>query len=127
MRIIGLDIGRGIAVACVLDGFPINIQACYKQLKKDKQFFNLKTDCVGVAKFLSLNPNGIVLEPTGHWYSHFWVTLAIRNDIKVFWVGHCDLDSIRNSYGFTNKRDEEDALCLAAIYFDDRFMPRSRQ
>ena len=32
------------------------------------------------------------------------------------------MDKQRGSYGFTNKRDEEDALCLAACYFDDRFI-----
>jgi hypothetical protein len=122
MRIIGLDIGRGVAVACVLDGFPDNIQAHYKRLKKEKQFLKLTTDSSGVDKFLALNPDGIVLEPTGHWYSHFWVTLARKHDIRVFWMGHCDLDKQRGSYGFTNKRDEEDALCLTASYFDDRFI-----
>ncbi len=125
MRIIGLDIGRGVAVACLLDSFPTNIQAYYKQLKKNKQFYKLTTDTSGARLFLSLKPNGIVLEPTGSWYSQFWVTLAKQQDIEIYWVGHSDLDKQRGSYGFTNKRDEEDALCLAATYFDDRFIHES--
>ncbi len=122
MKIIGLDIGRGAAFACLLENFPVNIQQHYKKLKREKQFYKLTTSQSEVDKFLSLNPDGIVLEPTGHWYSHFWVTVAKAHNIDIYWVGHSDLDKQRGSYGFTNKRDEEDALCLAACYFDDRFI-----
>ena len=127
MRIIGLDIGRGGAVACCLDSFPVNIQAHYKQLKKQKQFYNLTTDRSGAKLFLSLQPSGIVLEPTGSWYAQFWVTLARQHHIEIYWIGHSDLDKQRGSYGFTNKRDTEDALCLAACYFDERFIDESGQ
>ena len=122
MNIIGLDIGRGSAVLCCLDRFPVNIQQHYKKLKNSQQFYKIKTDAAGVNKLLSLKPDAIVLEPTGHWYSHFWVSVAKAHHIKIYWIGHCDLDKQRGSYGFTNKRDEEDALCLAASYFDDRFI-----
>lgn len=84
--------------------------------------YKVLCDRHGVDKLLSLNPTGIVLEPTGHWYSQFWVTLAQKHSIAIYWVGHNDLDKVRGSYGFTNKRDEEDALCLACCYFDDRFV-----
>jgi hypothetical protein len=50
--------------------------------------------------------------------------VAIEHRIQVFWVGHADLDKQRGSYGFKNKRDEEDALCLAATYFNNRFIDR---
>lgn len=121
-RTIGLDVGRGSAVLCCLDGFPSNIQQYYKQLRNQKEFH--KVDCcgAGVEKLLSLKADGIVLEPTGHWYSQFWVTVAKKHDIKIYWIGHNDLDKQRGHYGFTNKRDEEDALCLAASYFDDQFI-----
>lgn len=122
MKIIGLDIGRGSAVLCCLDELPANIKKYYKNLKNSKGFLKLPTTKHGLEKFLALKPDGIVLEPTGHWYSHFWVTAARANNIKVYWLGHCDLDSQRKYYGFPNKRDEEDALCLAASYFDNRLM-----
>ena len=122
MRIVGLDVGRGAAVAIVLDSFPVNITRFYKLAVKQKCFYKLITSASGVAKLLSLSPDGIVLEPSGHWYAHFWVKVACIHNIKIFWVGHSDLDKLRGSYGFTNKRDTEDALCLAAIYFDDRFI-----
>jgi hypothetical protein len=121
-RIIGLDVGRGSAVLCCLDKFPGNIQQHYKQLKNTKQFYQVDCSRAGVDKLLSLEPTGIVLEPTGHWYSQFWVTVADKHGIPIYWIGHNDLDKQRGSYGFTNKRDEEDALCLAASYFDDRFI-----
>ncbi|MGK7898217.1 MAG: hypothetical protein AB4372_32520 [Xenococcus sp. (in: cyanobacteria)] len=122
MKILGLDIGRGSAVACLLDSFPVNIQKHYKKLKRDKEFYKLTTDSKGLKNFLELKPDAIILEPTGHWYSHFWVNVANKNSIQIYWVGHSDLDKQRGSYGFTNKRDEEDALCLAASYFDGRFI-----
>jgi transposase len=121
-RIIGLDVGRGSAVLCCLDKFPDNIQQYYRSLRQEKKFYKVNCDRFGVETLLSLKPTGIVLEPTGHWYSQFWVTVAQKHDINIYWIGHNDLDKQRGSYGFTNKRDEEDALCLACCYFDDRFI-----
>ena len=120
MRIVGLDVGNNCAVCCCLESFPQNIQQYFR--KHRKEFWKLKCDRDGVNKLLSYFPDGIVLEPSGHWYAHFWFKVAVENNIKVFWIGHCDLDAVRRSYGFTNKRDDEDALCLAAVYFDERFI-----
>lgn len=122
MRVVGLDIGRGGAVACVLNSFPPNIQKHYKHLVNCKGFVKLPTSRSGVETLLNLSPDAIVLEPTGHWYSHFWARVAQNHQIKTYWVGHSDLDKQRGCYGFVNKRDTEDALCLAALYFDDRFV-----
>lgn len=74
MRIIGLDVGRSSAVLCCLEFFPDNIQQHYRKLRKEKRFYKVNCDRVGADLLLSLQPNGIVLEPSGHWYSHFWVT-----------------------------------------------------
>ncbi len=122
MRIVGLDVGRGSAVLCCLDKFPVNIQQHYKKLVRAHSFIKVNCDGAGVDKLLHLKSDAIVLEPTGHWYAHFWVTVAKQNNIEVFWISHTDLDKLRGSYGFTNKRDSEDALTLAASYFDDRFV-----
>ncbi|BAU65675.1 hypothetical protein STA3757_30640 [Stanieria sp. NIES-3757] len=121
-KIIGLDVGQGYAVACLLDHFPVNIQQHFKQLQKNRQFIKLKCDRASVEKLLSLQPDVIVLEPSGFWYSAFWARVAEVHHVEVFWIGHADLSHTRGSYGFTNKRDDEDALCLAATYFDDRFI-----
>jgi len=122
MRIIGLDVGRGSAVLCCLDELPSNIQQHYKKLRRSREFIKLKCDGASVDKLLALAPDAIVLEPTGHWYSHFWATVARQNKIATLWMGHVDLDGQRKSFGFVNKRDEEDALCLAASYFDRNFI-----
>jgi len=120
MKIIGLDVGKNYAVSCCLDEFPANIKQYFKQHRKE--FKKLPTNKIGVAKLLAYRPDGIVLEPTGHWYSHFWYKVATEHNIDVYWMGHTDLDKQRGSYGFVNKRDDEDALCLAASYFDNRFI-----
>ncbi|WP_319422055.1 IS110 family transposase [Pleurocapsa sp. FMAR1] len=122
MRIIGLDVGCGSAVLCCLDEFPANILQHYKVLRKQKQFYKVLCDRLGADKLLSLQPNGIVLEPSGHWYSQFWVTLAKHHGIAIYWVSHTDLYCARGEYGFKNKRDTEDALSLAATYFDSSFI-----
>jgi hypothetical protein len=73
----------------------------------------LTTDVKSVDKLLSFAPSAIVLEPTGSWYSEFWARVAKQNNIDVCWVGHSELAARRKGYGFTNKRDDEDAYCLA--------------
>ena len=121
-RIVGLDVGRGSAVLCCLDKFPHNIQKHYKLLRAAKKFYTVNCSRAGADKLLSLKPQAIILEPTVHGYSHFWVAIARQHNIKIYWVGHTDLAGQRKHYGFTNKRDEEDALCLAACYFDPQFI-----
>ena len=126
-NVIGLDVGRGSAVLCCLDEFPMNIQQTYKLLVRNHSFVKICCNKAGVDKLLSIKPTAIVLEPTGHWYSHFWATVAVKYDFLVHWISHTDLDKLRGSYGFTNKRDSEDALCLAASYFDPRFIDERGQ
>ncbi|MDJ0595979.1 MAG: transposase [Pleurocapsa sp. MO_226.B13] len=121
-NIIGLDVGRGSAVLCCLSELPNNIQQHYRKLRNESKFYQIDCDRAGVEQLLSLQPDGIVLEPSGHWYSHFWVTVAKAKGIPIYWVGHTDLKGQRSHFGFTNKRDEEDALCLAACYFDSSFI-----
>jgi hypothetical protein len=81
-----------------------------------------KADESAIAKILELKPLGIVMEPTGIWYSNFWKHLATFHKIPIYWIGHGDLAAQRKSYGFRNKRDDEDAFALALTYFDDRFV-----
>lgn len=120
MKIAGLDIGQGTACIAVLETFPVNIQKHFKLHRKD--FIKLSANKEGLEKFLSYNLDGIVLEPTGGWYSSYWIEVAKRFEIPYYLVGHADLAGQRKSYGFTNKRDEEDALCLGATFFDERFI-----
>lgn len=120
MRIVGLDIGRGGAVCATLEGFPDNPRRYFAQHRRE--FLKLKADATGIEQLLALAPCGMVMEPTGVWYSTLWKELADRASIPVYWIGHGDLAALRGSYGFRNKRDDEDAFCLALSFFDNRFV-----
>lgn len=118
--IVGLDIGRSTAVAAALDYFPANPKRYFNEHRRN--FVRLNTSIEGIEQLLSLNPTALVMEPTGNWYSAFWREFALSSGIPAYWVGHADLSHQRGSYGFVNKRDDEDAFCLALCYFDERFI-----
>jgi hypothetical protein len=120
MIVLGLDVGRAVAVCAALNYFPVNPQQYFRQHRRE--FFKIRADRDGVEKLLSFAPDAIVLEPTGSWYSSFWGLVAKQNDIKVFWIAHTQLAHQRGAYGFVNKRDDEDAFCLALTYFDPNFV-----
>lgn len=122
MNIIGLDVGRGYAVAAALSEFPANQQRYFSQHRRE--IVKLPNNKAGVESFVALEPIGIVLEPTGGWYSSFWREVARSMQLPIFWVGHSDLAVQRGCYGFKNKTDPEDAFCLALTYFDERFIDR---
>lgn len=118
--IIGIDIGRGTAVCCALTEFsPLPLKHFHSVRDSIKK---LECDADGVAWLLAQKPDGLVMEPTGRWYSAFWAEVAQKYDIPIYWVGHSDLAAQRKAYGFKNKKDPEDAYCLALTYFDDRFI-----
>lgn len=118
--IVGLDVGRASVVAAALDCFPVNPKRYFNQHRKE--FVRLKTNIEGVEKLLAMEPSGLVMEPTGIWYAALWRELAYAKNIPIYWVGHADLAAYRKSYGFTNKRDDEDAFSLAAMFYDERFI-----
>jgi hypothetical protein len=120
MIILGLDVGRASAVGFVLDIFPDNAKQHFTRNRQN--ILRLKTDSDSVEKVLSIAPDAIVLEPTGSWYSLFWAKVAKSNGIQVCWIGHADLAAQRKSYGFINKRDDEDAFCLALCWLDPTFI-----
>lgn len=126
--ILGLDVGRGFAVGIFLNEFPKNMKRYHSQHRRDfiklKPVYKLSKKHIekGFKDFNYLERHlpidGIILEPTGMWYSSIWVAWARRHNIRVYWVGHADLSKSRGHYGFPNKNDETDALTLAALYFD---------
>lgn len=120
MTVIGLDVGRNHAVAAALDHYPINLKRYYNAHRRE--FVRINFDAEGFISFWEMNPTVVILEPTGGWYSRLIAEKCHAAGVEVCWVGHADLKAIRESHGFKNKRDPEDALCLAATYFDDRFV-----
>ncbi len=122
-KILGLDIGKaGLAVGICLSELPPNLLNHFHTLDRRKDFYRFTPCKEDVETFLSLKPTGIVMEPTGSWYSAFWFALCQRHGIEVHHISHARLKAQRMHYGFTNKTDEEDALVLAATYFDDYFV-----
>ncbi|MEL4897695.1 IS110 family transposase [Crocosphaera sp. Alani8] len=75
-----------------------------------------------IRDLLQLKPTGLVMEPTGGWYSGFWHRVAEVHNIPVYWMAHAELKGQRSHFGFPNKYDENDSLCLAASYFDPYFI-----
>lgn len=133
MRILGLDVGRGTVVAALVDHFPPNPRAYFNSHRRE--FIRLVASRDGKVDkrsgkllsqaahhILDLSPDAIVMEPTGSWYSSFWLAFAQHHAIPVLWVGHSQLAAQRGSYNFVNKRDDEDAYCLALCGLDPTFV-----
>ena len=120
MNIIGMDIGRNSAVICSLNEYPEQPLRYFQTHRKE--MLKIKPDKDGIETLMSMEPSALVMEPTGIWYSNFWKHLAVRLGIPIYWIGHADLAAQRKSYGFRNKRDDEDSFALALTYFDDRFV-----
>lgn len=138
-KILGLDISRNFAVGWLLTDMPpapknyfdsLPKKVYHRQKKRysySAQSVFLTNDSAGLKLFQALAPDVIVLEPTGYHYSHYWVMAAKKLGCAIRWVSHQALAKHRAHYGFKNKNDDIDALCLALTYLDpslpdNRFM-----
>jgi len=120
MNIIALDVGKsGTSVGILLSFLPDNLPKFFAQNRDG--FFKVSPNKEGVNYLLSLHPDALVMEPTGGWYTAFWYRFSKVYSIPIYWIGHADLKAQRGHFGFKNKRDDEDALCLAASVFDPHF------
>lgn len=108
-HIIGLDIGRGTAWACVLpDPIPID----FKQFVQRYKPVRAHADQAGIERIAGLGEI-FALEPTGadHW---IWVEqLRARNKL-VLLVSGVRVRSEAKRRGLLNKSDREDAAVIAA-------------
>lgn len=124
--ILGFDIGRnGSAVVCPLLGMPENIAAYYKN--PAIEFLKITPCHEDFDRLLYLKPEGMVMEPTGGWYSEVWSRFGEVYDIPVYWVGHADLKAQRIHFNFSNKYDDIDSLTLAATYYDHQWIDEHGQ
>jgi hypothetical protein len=131
-KILGIDIGAKFVVAFSLDRLPVGIsyKDYYKRNAKlaiskirmdnSKEGSSIKIKDA-IELLTELQPDAIVMEPTGVWYSRLWAKLAKHLGIEVKWIGHGDLAHLRGAYGFKDKDDRTDAFCLAVSYFDPIF------
>lgn len=111
INVVGIDIGRNGFVAVALSSFVSNPLQWFAAHHSEIVWLGVNQEGLDVLKLL--NPAALVMEPTGVWYSAFLKEWAASKGIPVYWVGHADLAAQRASYGFQNKRDDEDALSLA--------------
>lgn len=117
-RVLGLDISRNFAVGFLLDSFPTIPPLKFFDVNKKTLCKRLDNTSEGVKLFQDFNPDLVILEPTGYWYSQFWVHQAKLLDIPVFWVSHAEVKYHRLHYGFKSKDDDSDAFTIALMYHD---------
>lgn len=135
-KVLGIDIGANFVVAFCLSELPVGISypKFYKQNAKSaihkirmdnkKEGSSIKIqDAIELLK--KIEPDVIVMEPTGVWYSKIWARIAEHLGIEVKWIGHGDLAFNRGAYGFKDKDDRTDAFCLALSYFHTDFNNRN--
>ncbi len=135
-KVLGIDIGARFIVAFCLSELPVgmsypdfykrNAKSGISKIRMDNtkegSSVNLK-DAIELLK--EIQPDYLVMEPTGVWYSKIWAKLAEHLGIEVKWIGHSDLAHNLGAYGFKDKDDRTDAFCLAVSYFDPIFNARN--
>jgi hypothetical protein len=131
-KVLGIDIGARFVVAFCLTELPVgipytefykrNAKSCISKIRVDnnKEGSSIKIEDA-IALLKEIEPDVIVMEPTGVWYSKLWAKMAEHLGIEVKWIGHGDLAFLRGSYKFKDKDDRTDAFCLAVSYFDPVF------
>ncbi|MGK7898211.1 MAG: transposase [Xenococcus sp. (in: cyanobacteria)] len=117
-RVLGLDIGRNFAIGFLLTEYdgqtaPINL---FNELKKTN-CHRFDNNNEGVKKLKELEIEMIILEPTGYWYSQFWVDQGKKLGIEIQWVSHQSVKWHRFHYKFKNKDDDSDAFTIAMMFF----------
>lgn len=110
-RVLGLDIGRGSAVGCILDQRPKRLKE-YLQNNK-RQFKQYSATAKDMQKLLAEDFDIAVLEPTGSHYARIWSNKLEAAGREVLWVSHEAIANHRKSYRLPNKSDPADALALA--------------
>jgi hypothetical protein len=138
MNICGLDVCRNYAVICLVDRLPEtsplqffgslkSVQDWQKKFIKQKVKKPLQINSCswvipcnkeGIDLLKSLEIDEIILEPTGYWYSGFWINATEQLGIKLNWISHQHVKYKRAGYGFKNKDDVSDAFTMALAYFD---------
>lgn len=131
-KVLGIDVGAKFVVAFSLSELPVgiaypkfykhNAKICISKIRIDNRKEGSSISLKDAIDLLTeLNPDVIVMETTGVWYSRLWARIAAHLNIEVRWIGHGDLAHLRGAYGFKDKDDRTDAFCLAVSYFDPIF------
>lgn len=120
MKILGIDIGNGLATCCLLDHLPPDLRKFNIDGENFRQF---RANAEGINGILALKPDIAIMEPTGTNYSKLWGTHLARQGIQVRLVDHSKLSAHRQTCQLPDKDDESDSLVLAHygwVYHDDK-------
>ena len=122
MRILGLDVCKNSVVGWLLDteeNIPKNFREYFRNNRrpKDNDPLTFKADMTGVNGLLELEPDAIILEPTGIHYSWIWAHICSIEKIEVRWVGHAEVKHFRKQNKLPDKNDQADAAALALYSF----------
>jgi transposase len=112
MLVIGADVCKDRIVCFGLSQIPLDPQLTYQS----GEWWEFDISTKGLKDLLNLQPDVLVLEPTGVNYSKFWVTKAAESGIEIALVGHKQLGRYRESLGLPDKDDFADALALGCYY-----------
>jgi transposase len=122
MKIIGADACKDRLVYCVLESndMPTNLGQYY--LDGDN-FYESYISAKGLKEIIDLQPDVLVLEPTGINYTRFWIRKMSEAGVKVALIGHSALKSYRKNLQLPDKDDPADALAIGAYYAEHHAKP----
>ncbi len=114
MRIFGADACKDRLVLCCLEALPSDPREDFL----DAEFEQVSTNTLGLKQFLDLEPDVVVLEPTGMHYIKFWLHHLEENGVEVRLVHNTRLPKFRSEIlDIPDKDDEADAYSLALYYW----------
>jgi transposase len=122
MRIIGADACKDRLVYCVLDSdnMPTDLRQYYLDGDNFKESY---ISAKGLKEILEIQPDVLVLEPTGVNYTRFWIRKMSEAGIKVALIGHSQIKSYRKNLELPDKDDPADALAIGAYYAEHHARP----
>jgi hypothetical protein len=112
MKLLGLDISKSSATGYLLSNDPGRISQLWKTAKREP-FYHFNNVFTGYQTLAELQPDIVVMEPTGFHYAEFWRKACEQLDIVVQWVGHMEVRNFRASHKLPSKNDKSDAFALA--------------
>lgn len=110
MKILGIDIGNGSAVCCLLEELPPEP----RQFIRDRdRFITAEANAKGLKTLVDLKPDIAVMEPSGVNYCKVWANQLAAHGIEVRLVSHRGCNHHRETLDMPDKEDETDAFVLA--------------
>jgi hypothetical protein len=110
-KVLGIDIGNGSVVTCILSERPPQLKEYLRANKKN--FRKYEANSIDMKALLSEDFSYVVMEPTGAHYSKIWSAHLEAAGKEILWVGHEAISNHRKAQRLPGKNDEADALALA--------------